>query len=138
MSAHPEPPRQDTPPDAPDSRLPARLTWVAGISLIALVFYCLAWELRLAPLQPGGSWLAVKAFPLLLLLNGILRGRRHTHQVASLLILLYLMEGLVRATSDPGVSRWLAVGEILLALVFFVSVVWYARCAARPGCARAD
>jgi uncharacterized membrane protein len=29
---------------------------VAVVSLLALIVLCLAWELWLAPLRPGGSW----------------------------------------------------------------------------------
>jgi uncharacterized membrane protein len=127
------------PTPAPDRCL-VRLRLIASISLIVLIFYCLAWELRLAPIVPGGSWLALKALPLLLPLAGILNGRRYTYQVASLLILLYLMEGLVRATSDPGASRWFALGEVLLALIFFISAAFFARFSGRrrQQVARAD
>jgi hypothetical protein len=38
---------------------------LTSTSLIALLFLCLAWELWLAPLRPGGSMLALKALPLL-------------------------------------------------------------------------
>jgi len=99
----------------------------ACISLISLIFLCLAWELRLAPVQPGGSWLALKCLPLLAPLFGILNARRYTYQWASMLILLYLTEGLVRATSEGGLSQWLAISETLLALLFFGSTVAYAR-----------
>lgn len=37
----------------------------ACTSLIALIFLCLAWELKLAPIQAGGSWLVLKCLPLL-------------------------------------------------------------------------
>ncbi|MDR1888435.1 MAG: DUF2069 domain-containing protein [Zoogloeaceae bacterium] len=99
----------------------------AVVSLIALILLCIVWELWLAPVQPGGSWLALKALPLLFLGNGILRGRRYTHQVASLVSLLYLMEGVLRALSDTGLSLRLARVETVLALALFVSVVCYAR-----------
>lgn len=107
-----------------------RLQLSASISLIALIFLCLLWELWLAPLKPGGSWMAAKAFPLLIPLFGILKGRRYSYQACSLLSLLYLMEGSVRATSDTGLSQWLELTETLLALVFFVSVVAYSRLSA--------
>ena len=103
------------------------LYFTACISLISLIFLCLAWELRLAPVQPGGSWLALKCLPLLAPLFGILNGRRYTYQWASMLILLYLTEGLVRATSESGASQWLAISEVLLALLFFCATVAYAR-----------
>jgi len=99
----------------------------ACASLIALIFLCLAWELRLAPIQPGGSWLILKSMPLLAPLFGILNGRRYTYQWASMLILLYFTEGIVRATTETGAGQWLAVAETLLSLVFFGATVAYAR-----------
>ncbi len=103
----------------------AQLT--ASLSLIALIALCLAWELWLAPLRPGGSWLALKALPLLLPLFGILRGRRYVYQWSTLLIQLYLLEGLARATSDSGLMQWLAFAEVALAVSFFVAALIYAR-----------
>ena len=100
---------------------------VSSAALAALVFLCLAWELWLAPLRPGGSWLALKALPLLLPLLGILNGRRYTYQWASMLILAYLAEGVVRAASDSGTAAALALAEVLLALGFFGSAAFYAR-----------
>lgn len=107
-----------------------RLNLLATTSLLLLIALCLAWELWLAPLRPGGSWLVLKAVLLLLPLFGILRGRRYTYQWSSMFILLYLMEGVVRATSDAPPARWLAWGEVILAATFFVSVVVYARLSA--------
>jgi uncharacterized membrane protein len=108
-----------------------RLCNLAAIaSLLLLIALCLAWELWLAPLRPGGSWLALKALPLLAPLFGILHGRRYTHQWASLLIQLYLLEGLTRATSDSGAMQWLAAVEVALALIFFAAAVCYARATA--------
>ncbi|MBL8397661.1 MAG: DUF2069 domain-containing protein [Candidatus Accumulibacter sp.] len=104
----------------------------ACVSLIALIFLCLAWELRLAPVQTGGSWLALKCLPLLMPLFGILNGRRYTYQWASMLILLYFTEGIVRATTDHGPGQGLAVVETVLSVLFFVATVTYAR-QTRPG-----
>ena len=73
-----------------------RYNLCAVISLLALTSFCLAWELWLAPLHPGGSTLALKAVPLLLPLFGLLHEKRYTHQWVSLFSLLYLGEGLVR------------------------------------------
>ena len=82
---------------------------ITSTSLIALILLCLAWELRLAPIHPGGSWLALKAVPLLIPLRGILAGRRYTFQWSTMFILIYLCEGVVRAMTDHGPSQWLAV-----------------------------
>lgn len=99
----------------------------ACTSLIALIFLCLAWELKLAPIQPGGSWLVLKCMPLLAPLFGILNGRRYTYQWASMLILLFFTEGIVRATTETGTGQWLAVAETALSLIFFAATVAYAR-----------
>ena len=92
---------------------------------------CLAWELWLAPLRPGGSYLALKALPLLLPASGILLGRRYTYQWSSMLVLAYFAEGVVRAWSERGASQWLAGAEIGMSLAFFAAAVGYAR-SSRP------
>ena len=106
-------------------------------SLIALIFLCLAWELRLAPVLPGGSWLALKCLPLLAPLFGILNGRRYSYQWASMLILLYFTEGIVRATTETGIGQALAIAETVLALTFFCASVAYARLT-RPSAHQAE
>lgn len=108
-------------------RAVARRNALAIASLIALIALSVAWELWLAPLRPGGSWLVLKALPLLAPLFGLLKARRYTHQWTTMLALAYLTEGLVRATSDTGPSRILAMIETMLALTLFFSAAAYAR-----------
>jgi uncharacterized membrane protein len=95
--------------------------------LVALMALCLAWELWLAPLRPGGSYLALKALPLAFPLAGILEGRRRTYQWSSMLVLAYVAEGAVRAWSERGAAQVLAGVEIALGMAFFAAVVAYAR-----------
>ena len=104
----------------------------AAAALLALIALCLAWELWLAPLRPGGSLIALKALPLALPLTGILEGKRYTYQWSSMLILAYFAEGVTRAWSDAGLSRTLAFLEVALSLAFFAAVVAFAR-RTRPG-----
>jgi uncharacterized membrane protein len=106
------------------------LNVIASASLIALIVLCLVWELWLAPLRPGGSWLVLKAAVLLFPLMGILKGRRYTYQWSSMFILLYFIEGVTRAWSDHGLSAGLAMGEIVLSLLFFGAAIFYAKFAA--------
>ena len=103
------------------------LRWTASAALIALILLCLAWELWLAPLRPGGSLLALKAAPLALPLYGILSGRRYTYQWSSMLILAWLAEGAVRASTEQGTGRTLAALEAMMALLFFAAAVSYSR-----------
>jgi uncharacterized membrane protein len=100
---------------------------IAAGSLLALIVLCLAWELWLAPLRPGGSWLALKALPLALPLGGVLSGRRYTFQWSSMFVLAWFIEGVVRAWSERGPSQWLAAAEIVLSLAYFAAAVGYAR-----------
>ena len=102
--------------------------WVVAVGcLLGLVALCLAWELALAPLKPGGSWLALKALPLLLPLFGVLRGRAYTFQWSTLLIWLYAAEGATRAWTDTGLSAKLALAELVLALAYFGAAVAWLR-----------
>ncbi len=106
---------------------PRALNVITSASLISLIALCLAWELWLAPQRPGGSWLVLKVLPLLVPLFGILRGKVYTYRWMTLFIILYFVEGVVRAYSDKGLSAQLAGIEIALTLVLFVSAIWYVR-----------
>ncbi|MDR6419561.1 putative membrane protein [Paraburkholderia phenoliruptrix] len=97
----------------------------ATASLVALIALSIAWELWLAPLRSGGSALVLKAVPLLLALPGVWRQRLYTLQWASMLILLYFAEGVVRGWSDRGLSAGLGWLEAALAIVFFVAALAY-------------
>ncbi|MGE8621070.1 MAG: DUF2069 domain-containing protein [Achromobacter spanius] len=109
-----------------------RLRQLASVSLFALIVLCVTWETVVAPLRPGGSWMLLKALPLAFPLRGILRGNLYTYQWASMLSLLYLMEGVVRAMSDPmPLSVLMAWGEIVLSATFFLSAIFYVRPAKR-------
>lgn len=99
----------------------------ASVCLYALLLLCLAWELWLAPLRPGGSWLALKALPLLSIAPGIMRGKLYSYRASTMLILAYFTEGVVRAWSDGGLSANLAVAEIVLSVAFFVAAIAWVR-----------
>ncbi len=99
----------------------------AAIALTTLILLCLAWELWLAPLRPGGSWLALKVLPLLWIAPGILRGRLYTFRASTMLILAYFAEGTVRAYGDQGMSGWLALAEVVLTGIFFIAAIAHVR-----------
>lgn len=100
---------------------------IASASLCGLILLCVAWELWLAPLRPGGSLLALKALPLALCIPGVFSGKRYTYQWSSMLILAYFAEGVTRAWAERGTSQILALIEIFLTLAFFAAAVSYAR-----------
>jgi uncharacterized membrane protein len=92
---------------------------------LALVVLSLAWELWLAP--TGQRTLAVKALPLALALPGLMRHRLYTYRWLSLLLWLYVLEGLLRSTTEGGISMVLAIFEVALALALFTATTLYIR-----------
>ena len=101
--------------------------WLAVSSLLALIVLSLSWELLLAPLRPGGSWLALKALPLCIPLAGLLKNRMYTYRWVSLVVWLYFIEGVVRAWSDKRPGNYLAILEIALCLLLFVACTLHVR-----------
>ena len=96
-------------------------------SLLGLIILGLAWELVLAPLRPGGSWLALKVLPLCLPLAGLLKNRMYTYRWVSLLVWLYFTEGVVRAWSDKAPGNYLGLLETTLCLLLFVACALHVR-----------
>ena len=96
----------------------------AVTSLVILCIWLLAWEIVVAPLHPGGSLLALKALPL----RGVIKRDLYTLQWSSMVILIYFVEGAVRAWSDKTeISRLMALGEVLLVCAYFVFALLYLR-----------
>lgn len=98
----------------------------AVLALLALIAWCLAWELWVAP--TGQRTLALKVLPLLPALGGLLRHRLYTHRWLSLLVWLYVTEGLVRATGpDSPATQLMAWGQVALSVLLFVICVAHVR-----------
>jgi uncharacterized membrane protein len=100
---------------------------VVLICFVALIVVGLAWELWLAPLRPGGSLMALKVVPLVLALPSLARGRVRAYQWWSMIVLVYLAEGLVRATSDRGPGIPLGWIEAALATIAFGAILLFVR-----------
>lgn len=100
-------------------------------SLAALALLEVLCELWLAPLRPGGSWLALKALPLAVLWIGVARGRLRAAQWALLLLPLHVAEGVVRAWSETGRHAVCSVTGTALALAAIASGVAWVRGARR-------
>ena len=100
---------------------------LAVSSLIGLVLLSLVWELWLAPLRPGGSWLVLKALPLCIPLAGLLKNRMYTYRWVSLVVWLYFAEGVIRLQGDAWPSNAFAAVEILLCLMLFTASALHVR-----------
>lgn len=116
-----------TPPAATPSAAVQATRAVAVCSLLALIALGLAWEMWLAPLRPGGSWLAIKVLPLLLPLPGLLKNRMYTYRWVALFVWLYFVEGVVRASGDRPPGNHLALLQIALCLVLFAACTLHVR-----------
>ena len=99
---------------------------IATAAFIDLFILCVCWEWLISPLRPGGSWLILKGIPLLFAIPGIWKGRVYTMQWASMLILLYSTEGLVRIL-ETGANFWLALLETVLSSIGFVCLLMYLK-----------
>lgn len=107
-------------------KLSRRLHALAVFCLFALIILCVGWELWWAPLRPGGSFMALKAVPLLFAIPGVLKGSVYTLQWVAMLSLIYLAEGVVRLWSDLSVvSATLAGAEAGLSLGLYLAAVLY-------------
>ena len=102
-------------------RLIEQLRWISFASVVALIILGLLWELKLAPLPGGSGALAIKVLPLSFALTGLLKHKLYTYRWLSLMVWLYVTEGLVRATSDRGLGAGLAAVEVGLGLIIFVA-----------------
>ena len=99
---------------------------IATAAFVDLFILCIAWEWFISPLRPGGSWLILKAIPLLFAIPGLWKGNVYTMQWASMLILLYITEGLVRIL-ETGANFCMAALETTLGTVAFVCLLIYLK-----------
>lgn len=110
-------------------------------SYLLLILLTLLWEgwLAPAPKAPPGFWLTLKGTLLLLPLFGMLRGKPDTYLWASLLVMLYFMEGTMLLYLHRGDAFALhsvlpyALLETLLTLVFIASAGLYVRAVRAAG-----
>ena len=100
-----------------------------------LIALGLMWELWLAP--TGGGTLAIKVLPLAFAISGLSRCRMTTYRWLSLLVWVYFAEGVVRASTERGMSGILAALEIVLSLALFVACVAHIRTRLRGAKAQA-
>ncbi len=102
-----------------------RVRALAVACLLGLIALGLAWELWLAP--TGSGSLALKVLPLALALAGLLSHRMYTYRWLSLLLWLYVAEGLVRGVTERGLGARLALLQVALSVLLFAACVWHVR-----------
>jgi uncharacterized membrane protein len=118
--------------------LPPSVAWTRALALactLTLIVLGLMWELWLAP--TGRGTLAIKVLPLAFAISGLSRCRMPTYRWLSLLVWVYFAEGVVRASTERGVSGVLAMLEIGLSLALFLACVLHIRTRLRGAKAQA-
>ena len=118
-----------------------RLQGFALASYLLLILLVVLWEgwLAPAPKAPPGFWLTLKGLLLLAPLFGMLRDRPRSYLWASLLVMLYFMEGVmllyVHRAEGFALHNVLpyALLETLLTLGFIASAGFYIRAARAAG-----
>jgi uncharacterized membrane protein len=127
-------PQPEALPDEPiGSHPPERLKFIqlwraiALVCTLGLIVLGLCWELWLAPLPGGSGALALKVLPLTLAISGLLKHRMYAFRWLSLLVWLYFTEGVMRGSTDQGLSQALALAETALSLGLFVACAVYVR-----------
>ena len=101
--------------------------------LLMLALLEILWEMWLAPLRPGGSWLAFKALPLIGLVPGVAKGRLRARQWALIVLPWYVAEGVVRALSESGRQALCAAMAAMLALAAIAAgLAWLRAERTRP------
>jgi uncharacterized membrane protein len=104
-----------------DSEVRRQRVVVALIAALVLVEFL--WETVLAPVRPGGSWLALKALPLAFAWPGIARHSARSRQLAALLLPFYLAEAIVRAVTETGRHAFVAWDAAALSLAALVALL---------------
>mgnify|MGYP001817296320 CR=1 FL=1 len=106
-------------------RITYALTLTGYLGTLALLT---AWYSWLAPSThfPVAFVLLLLVLPLLLPLRGLLHGRRYTFSWSCFLALLYFTHGVIEAYSTAA-ARHLALAEIALSSLWFVSAIAYVR-----------
>jgi uncharacterized membrane protein len=104
-----------------------KLFYTASLSLIGLIILNLFWEIFYNPLNSMGSLMVIKSVILLIPLSGILKKNRYTYQWSSMFILLFFIEGVVRFYSESGVSQSMALYQIILSCIFFLSTMFFCK-----------
>src|SRR6056300_1823686 len=90
------------------------------LSYIFLIFLTFLWELFFT-LTGEPSWLVVKALILLLPLKKILHKNLYALEWVNFIIILFFIEVVVRAWSDPLPSQLFALTEVLFTFIFFLN-----------------
>lgn len=102
--------------------------YLALAGYLGLMGWVILWHVSLSPHPHINPFTAAVAWtlPLLFPLRGILAGKAYTHAWANFVLMLYFTHALTLLYVDQG-ERWLALVELVLTFIAFISNILYAR-----------
>jgi uncharacterized membrane protein len=106
----------------PDASSGDRWRRAAAFALAALAVLELAWEWKLAPLRPGGSWLVLKAVPVAWAALAVSLHRPRAVTIAALVLLACFTEAVVRAATEPAWPSRIALVAGAASVLAFVAL----------------
>ena len=98
------------------------IAWINLLSYIALIFINLLWELFYTS-SGESSWMVIKAVILVLPLRQLIKKNLYTLEWINFIIILFFIEGVVRAWSETMPSQLFAISEVMLTVVFFFTSI---------------
>ena len=103
------------------------IAWLTSLAAyLMLLSVLIAWNAWIDPPEriPRMIPMLALGLPLLLVLRGLLHGRRKTHQLAALLALVYFSLGLIDIAAGVVLYGWL---QTVAATVWFVALLLYLK-----------
>ncbi|MEM7562038.1 MAG: DUF2069 domain-containing protein [Pseudomonadota bacterium] len=100
------------------------------LKTISLICWSILFVFQLSLLLPFYQvdlyWIALLVFPLILPINGLVKGKRYTYKWIGFLTLAYFCIGISELVSNPELKVY-AAGTTLSSTVLFLTTVYYAR-----------
>jgi uncharacterized membrane protein len=100
---------------------------LALLGWLHLIALAVVWDGVIDPARGAWLWIAVKLLPLLLLLPGVFKATSFGMQMASMVVLLYMVEGCVRGMTSAPPSNLLGWAQFVLSWMIFFGLVLHLR-----------
>jgi uncharacterized membrane protein len=101
--------------------------FMALLGWLHLIALTVIWDGVIDPSRGAWLWIAAKLLPLLLLLPGVFKATSFGMQLASMVVLLYMVEGCVRGMTSAPPSNALGWTQFALAWIIFFGLVLHLK-----------
>jgi uncharacterized membrane protein len=101
--------------------------FMALLGWLHLMLFALLWDGGIDASRAAWAWVIVKLIPLGLLLPGIVRASSFSMQLASMIVLLYMVEGCVRGMTSAPPSSMFGWAQFVLSWMTFFGLVLHLR-----------